>query len=59
MVKQDARVPSIPRAARATPYIPARRCETATDKPIRTVGTMQDMYPRASPKMMPVAADVF
>lgn len=53
-----ARVVSMPRAAQAMPYMLASEKLTKMAMAIIRQGMMQDLYPRASPKMMSVAGPV-
>jgi hypothetical protein len=52
MVRATGRDPSIPRADRATPYIPAYLKAYPIVPAMQRIGTMQELYPRASPWMM-------
>ena len=43
MVRAQTKVPSMPRAARAMPYMPAITCETQIVAPMQKHGMMQDL----------------
>merc|ERR1719453_2014437 len=49
IVRATGRDPSIPRAAKAIPYIPAQLNEYPIVAVMQRIGTMQELYPRASP----------
>jgi len=58
MASPMAKLDNIPKAARATPYIPNKEWEMKAVAANNMTGIMADNYPKASPKIMLVAAPV-